>query len=196
MNKPEDNSVMLRIKEGDEKSFDFLFHKYYPVLCLFAAKYLKDMDLSRSVVQQVFIDIWIKREKNSITGSVKSYLFQAVRNKSIDHLRKVKPTVEISEMKEKPDNDTFSDVMEIAELNNRINSAINQLPDKCREIFLLCRMNGLKYHEIAEKLDVSVKTVEMQMGIALKRLRKNIFGTQIVTLFYLMVRKKRIGITG
>jgi RNA polymerase sigma-70 factor (ECF subfamily) len=80
--------------------------------------------------------------------------------------------------------------VEEAELNARINASINQLPEKCREIFILCRFEGLKYSEIAEKLDISIKTVEMQMGIALKKIRNNLTDYQIINLLVFVYAKK------
>lgn len=84
----------------------------------------------------------------------------------------------------------FRDLVEEAELNERINASINKLPEKCREIFLLCRFEGLKYAEIAQKMNISVKTVEMQMGIALKRLRESLSDYQMINLLVFVFSKK------
>ena len=182
--------IFRRLRNGDEKALTELFDLYYSALCMFANKYLRDMDLSRSLVQQVFIDLWMKREKISISTSVKSYLYTTVKNRCIDALRKTKATTEISESVENLNQTPFRNLMEEAELNDRINASINQLPDKCREIFLLCRFEGLKYAEIAEKLGISVKTVEMQMGIALKKLRDSLSDYQMINLLVFIYLKK------
>lgn len=182
--------IFKRLQKGDEKVFSELFDQYYSALCLFANNYLRDMDLSRSLVQQVFIDLWMKREKISISTSVKSYLYTTVKNRCIDVLRKEKATTEISESVENLNQTPFRDLVEEAELNDRINTSINQLPKKCREIFLLCRFEGLKYSEIAEKLGISVKTVEMQMGIALKKLRDSLSDYQMINLLVFIFSKK------
>lgn len=160
-----------KIQMGDIAAFSKLFNEAYTPLCFFANKYLCDLDLSRSLVQEVFVDLWVKRERLNIHTSAKSYLFQSVKNRSIDYLRKEKTITPISKIHEKLKAIDSHDLVEEAELNDRINSAIQTLPEKCRQIFLLCRYEGLKYAEVAEKLQLSVKTVEMQMGIALKRLR-------------------------
>jgi len=170
-----DPDIFRYIKKGDEAAFSRLFDGYYTSLCFFAARYLNDLDLSRSLVQQVFVDLWLKREKIKIIRTVKSYLYRSVKNRCIDYLRKGKSTIEISESVEKLNQMPFRDMVEEAELNDRINKSIQQLPDKCREVFLLCRFEGLKYAEIAQKLNISVKTVEMQMGIALKKLRDSLY---------------------
>lgn len=185
-----DPTIFQRIKEGDEEAFSRLFDGYYVALCFFAAKYLGDMDLSRSRVQQVFVDLWVKREKIDISSSVKSYLYRSVKNRCIDYLRKERITSKTSESVENINQIPFRDLVEEAELKKRLNSVINQLPEKCREIFLLCRFEGLKYAEIAQKLNISVKTVEMQMGIALKRLRNNLSDYQMINLLVFIYSKK------
>lgn len=177
-----DPSIFIYIKKGDEKAFSLLFEGYYAGLSFFAMKYLNDLDLGRSLVQQVFIDLWQNRQKIEVKKSVKSYLFQTVRNRCIDYLRKAKTVVEVSELHADMEEVPFHDLVEEAELNERINSAVSQLPEKCREVFLLCRFEGLKYAEIARELNISIKTVEMQMGIALKKLRENLSDYQMINL--------------
>jgi RNA polymerase sigma-70 factor, ECF subfamily len=186
-----DPNIFQHIRKGDEAAFSRLFDGYYAALCFFAAKYLGDMDLSRSLVQQVFVDLWVKREKTDIAISVKSYLYRSVKNRCIDHLRKERNTSEISKSVENFSQMPFRDLVEEAELNDRINTSINKLPEKCREIFLLCRFEGLKYAEIAQKLNISVKTVEMQMGIALKKLRESLSDYQMINLLVFVHSKKK-----
>ncbi|MFW5755240.1 MAG: RNA polymerase sigma-70 factor [Tangfeifania sp.] len=190
MAKVTDSIIFQQIKKGDEAAFSRLFDGYYSALCMFANKYLRDMDLSRSLVQQVFIDLWTKRESITVSTSVKSYLYTTVKNRCIDVLRKEKTTTAISESVENLNQIPFRDLIEEAELNDRINASINQLPEKCREIFLLCRFEGLKYSEIAENLGISVKTVEMQMGIALKKLRDSLSDYQMINLLVFIYSKK------
>jgi len=185
-----DTHIFRRIKQGDEAAFSRLFDEYYVSLCYFANKFIGDMDISRSVVQQVYVDLWEKREKIDILWSVKSYMFHAVNNKSIDYLRKNKNTVTLTDKEGDTRQIPFRDLVEESELNDRINNSINQLPEKCREIFLLCRFEGLKYSEIAERLHISVKTVEMQMGIALKKLRESLSDYQMINLLAYIYSKK------
>jgi len=185
-----DSYIFRQIKAGDEVAFSRLFDEYYVSLCYFANKFIRDIDASRSVVQQVYVDLWEKREKIDIFWSVKSYMYNSVRNRSIDYLRKNKNSVSLTD----PENDTrqipFRDLVEESELNELINSSINKLPEKCRAIFLLCRFEGLKYSEIAQKLNISVKTVEMQIGIALKKLRESLSDNQMIILMALIYSKK------
>lgn len=172
--------IFDQIQVGDSAAFATLFDEAYLPLCFFANQYLCDMDLSRSLVQEVFVDLWVKRERLNIRSSAKSYMFYSVKNRCIDYIRKEKKTIRVSEIHENLCAIPFRDLMGEAELNDRINSAIQGLPEKCRQIFLLCRVEGLKYAEIAEKLQLSVKTVEMQMGIALKKLRVKLSDYQMI----------------
>ncbi|MFV0268632.1 MAG: RNA polymerase sigma-70 factor [Draconibacterium sp.] len=182
--------IFQEIKKGNTEAFSQLFDEFYPPLCFFANKYLSDMDLSHSLVQEVFVDLWAKRRKLKIHTSPKSYLYQSVKNRSIDYLRKEKKTVPVSESVETVESVPFHDLVEEAETVDRINLAIRHLPEKCREVFILCRFEGLKYSEIAKKLEISVKTVEMQMGIALKKLRESLSDYQIVNLIIFIHSKK------
>lgn len=191
MNKtvPVDEDIFSKIKIGDELAFNFLFEHFYSSLCFFSCKYVSDIDKARSLVQQVFVDIWVKREKLEVSRSAKAYMYNAVRNKSIDYLRKEKNTIQITEKIENIREVPFHDLIEETEQINQINNLINELPDKCREIFIMCRFEGMKYKQIAEKLDISIKTVEMQMGIALKKIRKKLSDQNLINLFLFFFSK-------
>jgi len=183
---PHDSELLQKIAKGNEESFTEAFDRYYPGLCYYAEKFIHDADESRSLVQQVFVDLWMKRSKLMIQQSLKAYLFTAVRNNAFDYLKhKLVETKYLRNVH--PEMLTIDhDLIEEAELNARINSAIGELPEKCREIFTLCRFEELHYGEIAQKLGISIKTVEMQMGIALKKLRSKLTDSQnIQILLYL-----------
>lgn len=186
----EDGYILFsEIKKGNEAAFRKVYEYYYTRLCFYAGKFIHDPEQARSAVQEVFAGLWIKKEKLNVTYSIKAYLFNSVRNACIDHLRKEKSYNEaLAGLNQE---DTVSgDHMETAELNARINRAIQALPEKCREIFVLCRFEELKYAEIAEKLGISVKTVEMQMGIALKKLRNSLSDYQWINLMVFIFSKK------
>ena len=177
------------IKSGNEKAFNKAFELYYTSLCYFADSVLHDFDSSRSVVQQVFVDMWIKREKLQV-GSLKAYLFQSVRNACLDILKHRKAESRYLSTLGNVEKEQMPDWIEDAELSDRINKAIDKLPEKCRQVFILCRVEDLKYAEIAERLDISVKTVEMQIGIALKKLRNELSDYQAFGLLSLFFSKK------
>ena len=185
-----DREIFEKIKNGDDVAFSQLFDETYPSLCFFVNKYLSDLDKSRSLVQEFFVDLWINHSKLNVPHTPKAYLFNAVKNKTIDFLRKERRIGTIGEITEDYETTPFRDLVEEAELNDKINKSIQDLPDRCREIFMLCRFEGLKYAEIAEKLDISIKTVEMQMGIALKKLRNNLSDYQMFNLLVFIFSKK------
>lgn len=189
MMQEEEHILFTEIRNGSEAAFNKAFDLHYSRLCFFADKILRDFDLSRSVSQQVFVDLWVKRDKLQVS-SLQSYLYQSVRNSALDVLkhRKVESRYLISLDRSEPEE--LTDLIEEAELSDRINRAIQHLPEKCREIFVLCRFEELKYLEIAARLNISVKTVEMQMGIALKKLRKELSDYQMIQLLTIIFPKK------
>ena len=190
-----EEQLISKIKKGNEDAFSKAFDFYYPQLCFFADNIIRDFDLSRSLVQQVFVDLWARHKELNILVSLKSYLFQAVKNEALDVLkhRKVesKYLQKIQDLQGDDKQPQFHDQLEEAELNARINTAIQELPPKCREIFMLCRFEELKYSEIAERLNISVKTVEMQISIALKKIREKLSHYQYVNLLSFLLSKKR-----
>ncbi|MFW5656814.1 MAG: RNA polymerase sigma-70 factor [Bacteroidota bacterium] len=160
-----------------KKTFEKVFREYFPGLVLFALKYVPDEDTARDICHTVFINLWDKRDEVNFEKPMKSYLFTAVYNRCLNHLRDNKKfdrdelTTEKLETNQDAD---YRDALEENENEQEIYAAIQALPEKCREIFLLSRFEELKYAQIAEKLDISVKTVEAQMSKALKILREKL----------------------
>ncbi|MCK4662056.1 MAG: RNA polymerase sigma-70 factor [Bacteroidales bacterium] len=166
------SNTFERIKNGDVKAFDYIFDSYYTGLCVFANKYVEDIDVAEDIVQELFIKIWEKREKLNINNSLKSYLFQSVNNSCLNHLKHLK--IRDNYKKHISCHETYElhhDTLIEEELNLRIYNSIESLPKKCKIIFKLSRFDGLKHKEIAEKLKISIKTVKVQIGKALKTLR-------------------------
>ena len=135
---------------------------------------MRDSDIAKDIVQEVFFILWQKKESIDLSKSVKSYLVSAVRNKCLNHIRdhkKFSDTIlESEDQYVKPDYKQSDRLIE-EELGKKIKSSIEELPAKCREVFLLSRYENLKYQEIADRLHISVKTVETQMSKALQHLR-------------------------
>ena len=186
MDLTEDNQLYLKFSAGDERAFQTLFRKYYPAMCNFARQFLNDSELAEETVQDLFVKIWEKRENLTIQSSVKHYLFRSVRNHCLNQLQhdKIKKQysdrmLETVHQEINPD-DFYLEV----DLVQRIEKSISSLPPKRQEIFRLSREQGLKYKEIAETLNISVKTVEAQMGQALKYLREELkdFSNHLLTL--------------
>ncbi len=168
---------LQKIVKGDLNAFEKLFKNYYEDLCLFAYKYLKDLDLSEQIVQDVFYTFWKNRKTIAIHTSVKSYLYTATKNQCLKEIRSKKYEEQyVSQEKSIPGQyvNTPVDELNAKELNNLIELTLKTLPEKTRQIFTMSRYQGLKYTEIAEKLSISIKTVEARMGKALKAFRKNL----------------------
>ncbi|MBL7940897.1 MAG: RNA polymerase sigma-70 factor [Flavobacteriales bacterium] len=162
------------IAAGDRRAFEEVFRAHYRPLCAFAVQYLKDGDKAEDLVQDLFFRLWMDRERTKVTTSLKSYLFQAVRNRCLNAVKiqgRVRSLVE--EVDDRVDDDERTED-EHAERSARVNAAIELLPEERRKVFKLSRHEGLKYHEIAERLGISIKTVENQMGKALKTLREDL----------------------
>ena len=178
-----DHQLLERIKSGNASYYEELFRKYYRPLCLFVFKYLRDPDEAEEIVQEMFVRIWQKKEDLVIATSLKSYLYQAVRNICLNHLKH--EAVKLEYQKNSIDSSStanVSDTLVALELEVRIRETLDKLPTERKRIFLMSRNEGLKYREIAEKLNISVKTVENQMSKALKFLKSELIDFLSVTL--------------
>ena len=162
---------------SDISDFERLFKSLYSRLCSYANLFLNDPDAAEDVVQEVFFKLWKNRNELSIHTTIKSYLFRAVRNgcmNVIDHIsvREAYKIVNEEDMKSSEGNMVNETI--VSELEQRIRETIDQLPAERRKIFIMSRFDGLKYREIADQLNLSVKTVENQMYQALRFLRERL----------------------
>ena len=156
---------------GDRPAFEALFRQHYRPLCAFAVQYVKDMDRAEDLVQDLFFRLWLDRAQVRISTSVKAYLFAAVRNRCLNAMKSGARVRSLNEaVHDAPDAEVRTED-EHAERIARVQAAIEALPAERKKVFKLSRYEGLKYHEIAARLGISVKTVENQMGQALKTLR-------------------------
>ena len=172
---PNDNELLLRIQHDDKQAFDLLFRKYYTPLCRFALKLNGSEAAAEEAVLEVFIYFWEQRKHLTVSKSIANYLFQSIKNKVYEHFRKVQTRTKYEEeyVSNSTDHEDLTEKqLDDYEISCLIWNAVDQLPEKCREIFQLSRDEGLTYNEIAEHLKVSPKTVENQMGIAFKKLRE------------------------
>ena len=171
-----ETGLLSRIQAGDQEAFAALFNSFHGPLCAFVYRYLAVRELAEEIVQDVFLYIWDRRE-TWLPSSIKAYLFTAARNGALSYLRHQ----HVVEQRGADSIQLFSgsvpsveDQLDASELVRAVQSAVNRLPTRCRLIFTLHREQGLKYSEIAEVLKLSPKTVEVQMGRALKSLRKSL----------------------
>lgn len=165
------------LKEGDITAFEMFFKTYYQPLCNYAYTFIQDRDEAEEIVQSAFLSVWEKRDTLDIKTSLKSYLYTMVRNTSLNVIKhekiKQKYVGEAMAIEDRSHEGVAQAVLS-SELEDRIQMAMEVLPEQCRLVFKLSRFEELKYAEIAEQLEISIKTVENHMGKALKIMREQL----------------------
>ena len=177
-----DRDWVERIRVGDAAALEAVFRVYADPLYAYAMRYLRSRERSEEIVHDLFLNIWARRDSLELARTLKSYLYQATRNRAISQMRharveqSVRDRVALGE-----DESTLratpalaDEEVRVGELRDAITDAVDALPTRCREVFLLSREQQLTYAEIAEVLHLSVKTVEIHMGRALLRLRASL----------------------
>ena len=169
--------IQQKTRNSDVAAFETLFRKYYADLVNYSCKFTRDMDAAEEIVQEFFYNYWKNRKEINIKVSLRAYLYRSIRNNSLNYLESLSVRRKYADrvLSRSANSQGYEDrSVEVAELNERIEGILNELPERCRTIFCMSRFDGLKYEEIAEKLSVSVKTVEANIGKALKLLRKKL----------------------
>jgi RNA polymerase sigma-70 factor (ECF subfamily) len=176
--------LVQKLQKGDEKTFISLFEDYYVSLCAYSRRYVGRKDIAEEIVSETFFKIWENHKILEIHSSVKAYLFQAVANNSLLHLRKLSKEEKIEDYFSgtESENIGFREIAEnrsdqsllMQELTNRIEDAINQLPPQQQTAFRLKRYEGKKNKEIAGEMGLAVKTVEMHLSKAMLSMRNNL----------------------
>nr|WP_255486928.1 RNA polymerase sigma-70 factor [Mucilaginibacter sp. SP1R1] len=172
-----DSTVIILLKQGSEKAYEWLFKTHFESLHAYAYSFIKDDEMAEEIVQNVFCRIWEKRDLLKTDGSLKSYLYRAVHNESLNYLKhqKVKASFNVYYAGQLDQADEqASHKITTAQLQQHIDAAMSQLPQQCRTIFQLSRFEQLKYQQIADHLGLSIKTVENQMGKALRIMRQKL----------------------
>src|SRR4051812_36270216 len=172
-----ETSLIASLKKGDETAFEKVFKTHFDSLYKYAYTLLKNESAAEEVTQQVFFKIWEKRESLPDETILKAYLYRAVHNESLNHIKRQKVRTgyqmfAIGNTGQVINN--ASGKVDMAELQQELHKAMNELPEQCRTIFQMSRFEDMKYREIAEELNISPKTVENQMGKALKILREKL----------------------
>lgn len=178
-------NIWKLVQEGDKKSFEQIYLRLYKPLCMFACNIIKDRELSEELVNDLFLKIWTNREFIIINGSVKGYLFQAVHNLSLNMIKqmstnKAEILSRVTETKWKFIEETYminqfllENIM-AEETENRIRHIVDNLPDQCREIFILSRFQGQTNQEISKQLDLAENTVRVQIFRALHKIKESL----------------------
>ncbi|WP_148044212.1 RNA polymerase sigma factor [Sinomicrobium pectinilyticum] len=170
------------VEDGDDQSFTEIFNAHYIPLVAYICQYTQDRSEAEDIAQNSFVKLWEKRRELRIHTSLKSYLYSTAYNLFIDKYRQMKKTNDYLEnLKEEAlyemSGQSETELMRQLEL---LESAIEELPPKCRNIFILNKKEGFTYKEVAEKLNISVKTVETQMRIAMIKLRERLKDNPLV----------------
>ncbi len=165
------------LKSRNKIIFDFVFHYYYSGLCAYAERFVYDDSLAEDIVQDLFVTLWLKSKTIQINTSLKNYLFTSVKNRSLDFIKKEKVRgnkTNYESANPKASENLAQYWFAESELKELIESALSKLPPRCREIIEMSRFEGMKNQEIAEKLNLSKRTVELQVSNALKQLRTDL----------------------
>jgi len=172
--------------------FEEVFKAHFKSLHIYGMSILKDETAAEEMVQNVFFKLWEKKEQISVNLSVKAYLFRAVHNECLNYIKHTKIVADhrTSAIRSSYESDHATDPAVIKELEKHIASALNELPEQCRTIFQMSRFEDLKYRVIASQLGISVKTVENQMGKALRLLRHKLVDYLPVLFMFLFNLKK------
>ena len=176
-----DNNVMIYLREGNEYAFRFIFDKYYDFLCMVADSYLRDEYISETIVGDIIYNLWEIKDNIDSKYSLRSYLVRSVKNRCINYLQQeyIQREISINQYEDKAaieelffiENKHPLESLLEQELENKINSIINELSPECRAVFKMSRFDGMKYEEIASELNISVNTVKYHMKNALGKLR-------------------------
>ena len=169
--------LLERIRAGDSDAFDAVFRANYAALVGSAERILGRRDVAEEIVQDVMLELWRRRETLAVEDSLRGYLFRATRNRSLNHLRhgaiEKRAEPELAANRAESGSSAHAALVE-EEIEVAVKRAVADLPARCREVFELSRVHGLRYSEIATTLGISVKTVEAQMGKALRILRERL----------------------
>ena len=182
------------LKQSDITAFEALYKQFYVYLCLVAEHIVRNPCDAEEIVSDVFVKLWNIRDKINITTSIKWYLVKAVRNTSLNYIEKNKPNKNLTIGLSSADHEILSwdsdyplGQLYQKEILTILDNSINELPDACKEIFLLSRNQDMKYDQIAGKLGISINTVKTQMKIALARLRESLKDYLMILIFFILM---------
>lgn len=181
--RPDIDQLFNRVRKDDYNAFGRIFKANYARLCAYSNRFVMSRQLAEEIVDDVFCNLWKNRKRIRISSSFQAYLVASVRNRSLDCLRKLRHEKKKSLLEHAETipcrQSIASEAMMLDELHDRIHAAVSILPSQCRTIFLMSREEDLRYKDIATRLNISIKTVDTQIGRALKHIRKMIAEDQL-----------------
>lgn len=184
-----ENSELLKLlAKGDERAYEFIFKQYYRPLSLFANRFVLDIEVSKDIVQELFYQIFEKRAELSVHTNLKSFLYQSVRNRCLNHIKmnKLHDSHHTNILNANINNFDDDDAIVQVELEDKIASLISALPAQSKKVFEMSRYDGIPNQEIADALGISKRTVETHISLALKRLREGLVEVAILAMLILI----------
>lgn len=173
---PKDQELLALLRKNPDRGIEQIFRQYYAYVCQAVYRILPDEVLVEDICQEVFLELWRRRSRLEVKTSLSAYLRRAAVNRTLNYLRDQKITFD-EDSDELPLTSQMTGVvqdLEAKEMEELIDRAIDQLPERCRLVFVLSRFHEMSYQQIADELDISVKTVENQISKALKYLRETL----------------------
>jgi len=173
----EEIDLFNRLKQGDEKAFEQIFQKFFRPLCYYANQVLKDQEAAQEIVQDLMAALWEKCNRIELNISLKAYLYRSVHNTCLNYIKHLKIRNKYQKhVKNRfhSSKSEFTTLIAESELEDQLSKALEKMPEKFSNVFCMNRFESLKYQEIADKLGISIKTVESYMGHALKFLRMSL----------------------
>ena len=172
------DALVARVRAGDERALETVFRSHYSPLCDFAARYVRQDALAEELVQDLFADLWARRQSWYVRGSVRAYLFAAVRNRALNLRQRQsierdwehdEAIADVRELHRPPE--AADEILERADLRARLDAALESLPERCRLVMHLRWREQMRHAEIASVMGISVKGVEIQLARGLRAIR-------------------------
>jgi RNA polymerase sigma-70 factor (family 1) len=187
MNSQDEKEMLRRLAEGDQGALTLIYQEYWQPLFISAYNIIKDKNACEDIVQEIFLQLWLKRESLQIRESLKGYLLASTRYQVFRYIRKTPARQDLFEqLDERLTTPSSEHTLMQKDLNQKIDKIVCDLPEKCQQIYRLSREEYLSHKEIAEKLGISTKTVENQLTIALRRLRISLEEWSFIIIFILL----------
>lgn len=183
--KSKDLQILEKLKQGDSKAYKELFDLYYMPLCVYALKYCDSFELAEDIVQDLFVQLWDKKLFMKLEGAISPYLFKSVKNNTLQTLKKKSKYYfeDIEDQINKLMTEEQVDLEVLEQEKRKLYTQVEALPEKSKEIFKSIVLDGMKYKEVAVRLNISVNTVKTQYSRALKQLRSSL---DIIILIFLV----------